>query len=147
MLKKTLLITVIAFLLVFGANRIDFSQSALTSNYLVIKDVERQNLEEVIRAVKFHLPSFNIQAQHFSASPYVNNEGEVVVYIGNRVDNGVLLDLPSTPDNNFLYDFLINYSSTNQEVHVVDNLDGAEHIHSLPLTTPDGEKVKVIRCE
>lgn len=144
MIRRLVVLVIVIGLTVFSSSRLDYSKSALTSNYLVLHSVEEQNINTVLESIKYNVPSFNIDAKHFNTSPYQNGNGDVEVYIGNMVKEDTLIEENlKGVNNNFMFRGVIDYNNTTKEVKYMTGIDTKDKIDTEVLHK-NGETLNVI---
>lgn len=128
MLKKVFLLVVVMFVVVFSINKVNTSKTVVTSNYLVLKSIEHQNLKELTRAVQFSVPSFSVNMLHTNKHPYTNEDGDKVVTIESTVKEGVIDPKVKGVNNNYLFNTLLEYNNTSKKITIIDNINSEGNV-------------------
>ena len=135
MIRRVFMILTTVFMLAFAVNRLDASKS-ISSEYMLLSTVEKQNYNQILRAVKYNIPSFN-------------QEG---YYINTRPKDGVFILDTATDDlenlkndelhfnNNYMFPMRIDYANATKKVEIssFSNLDDMVQLESFNITTPEG---------
>lgn len=149
MTKQILAIALALFLLVFGTNRINQSKATITSNYLVLNSVERQNLEELLEVTKFYIPSFSFDTDSLGLKPYENSNGKMEVFVGDAIYEGIIspeLDGKDCFNNNYLYRYTISYNNTTKELNIEDKTSQNGTVQTVTVTR-SGEQLQLLQLQ
>lgn len=148
LLRNILMAALALFLIGFGINRVDRTKSMLTSNYLVLNSIEVQNMQEMIKAVQFHIPSFSEEIYSISSSPYENEDGKIEAFLGDALmanDTGdtqiyefVNEHVRKNFNNNYLFNFNITFLNRDKTLTVENRFQGDGDVEVVKVR--DGKK-------
>jgi uncharacterized protein YxeA len=149
MLKQIIAIIIAVFLVVFGSNRINQSKSTLTSNYLVLNSIQKQNLEELLNTVEFNIPSFSFDGDMLGLKPYVNTDGKVEVYVGKAIVGSIInpdLEGVDCFNNNYLFTYSISFNNRTKRLNIEDQTSIYGAIESKEVTK-DSETLLLLQMQ
>ena len=146
MLKRIFLVVVILFGIVFSINNSNnHTRAIVTSNYLLVRNIDKQNVTDVINSIKFHIPSVNVVTNQLNTKPYIE-DGKVTLYIGNMLEGDNLLVNKDALINNYLFEGVtIMYDNETKQVDVSNPKRTADYVDAVPFNYPEGTVSYLIR--
>lgn len=118
MKTRLLMLVVLITLVMFFVSQIDYSKT-MNSSYFLLGEVEKQNMEEIISAVRYHTPSFSEVYNIINSIPYENSDGHNEIYVGNYTNKGAITVEPKYLTNNFIYTIRVDYNNTTKDIKVL----------------------------
>ena len=142
MIKRVLLVLMLILSVAFAINRIDSSKS-ITTNYLLLSTVEKQNIEQINNVIRFNVPSYQINGNLMNSSPIEISNGYKTV-LGSATDGVLLKDQSFDLNNNYAFPFRVEYNNHTKELFI----QGVEGFSEQPkieeFVMENGTKVNLV---
>ena len=113
MLRRVVIILTLVFTISFLVSRLDSSRS-ISSEYMLLSKIEEQNMNQLLRAIKYNISSFSQMGQYINSKP---KDG--VVIIDTATDDYEFLknDLMEF-NNNYMFPMALEYKNSDKELYI-----------------------------
>ena len=129
------MILTIIFTVAFAVNRLEGSKS-ISSEYMLLATVEEQNYNQILRAVKYNISSFNQQGY------FINTRPENGTYILDTATDDMtnLKNDKLNFNNNYMFPMIIDYSNFDKKIDIRSqfSLDSGLQLEKFKITTEEG---------
>lgn len=143
MARRVLLILVVIFTIAFMVSRVDSSKS-ISSEYILLSKIEEQNMNQILRAVKYNIPSFSQSGDYINSRP----KNGIVTIDTATDDYEFLKSTKLNFNNNYMFPMEINYTNSSKKLDIRSNVNMEDSLELKDFMIindmGEGRKVRIL---